>query len=44
MDTRAVADQILTQLERLDEKMNAYDSNIQKLNQFVPNKLAELRT
>ncbi len=42
-DTRATADQILTQLERLDEKMIAFDSDIQKFNQFVQDKLAELR-
>ncbi len=43
VDTRAAADQILTQLERLDEKMIAFDSDIQKFNQFVHDKLAELR-
>ena len=43
VDTRAAADQILTQFERLDEKMIAFDSDIQKFNQFVHEKLAELQ-
>ncbi len=43
VDTRATADQILTQLERLDEKMIAFDSDIQKFNQFIHEKLAELQ-
>jgi len=43
IDTRAAADQILTQLERLDEKVIAFNSNIQKFNQFVHDKLAELQ-
>ncbi len=43
VDTRATADQILTQLERLDEKMIAFNSDVQKFNQFVHKKLAELQ-
>ena len=42
IDTRASADQLLTELERLDEKMIALESNIESFNHFVNRKLAEL--